>query len=340
MKYFFTLLTAIVLSFPTYSQIDPSSFEIKPSADLLNAGIVPPDGWHKEVVMPTLLNKDRVTSGSFYHNALAARPHTPMNGFAIVHLWVAKDGVVKLVGSDSENAFLKEVANDIGIVLNFEPATWQSHPLDVQVRARIDFDQSSRSFEITIEEPPFEAFPFVSLLQPRDLDPSLATLPDDMIIELDDDEVLIESIDELSPAPGSMTESDEDDAGIFAEEDVLISDIITLEEAPSFEEETTYPDPDVFYHADEYPQVLNLEEVRAKVQLPEVLASTGYTTTVPVRVLVSPTGEYVKHKMLVQRHPVAMKVVADHVSELEFRPARVNGEAIYYWTNVEFPMGE
>lgn len=344
MKQPLTFLTAFAFCFSAFSQIDTASFEVKPSSDLQNAGIQLEEGWHKDVVMPALTNQERVESGQYYSRALLENAGREMDGFSIVHLWVAKDGGVRLVGSDSQNERLKGISNDIALGLRFEPATWKGYPLDVQVRARIDFREASRSFSVTIENAPFEAFPFVSLIQPRDLDPTLAIpQPEEeyaIIIELDDDEMQITTIDELTEAPDLSTGTEgKDDGGFFSEGETEISTVITLEEAPAYEE-SELPDPTQFYHTDERPEPLNLEEVRAKVQLPQVLAATGYTTMVPVRVLVSPTGEYVKHKILVDRHPVAMKVVEDHVSELRFSPAILDGEPIFYWINVEFPMGE
>ena len=145
---------------------------IKPAPDLVNAGLELPEGWYHDVVFAEPLTIDKIESGPLYKNEWGREGE--LSGFAIAHLWVAKDGGVRLVASDSQSEVLKDIASTIGMIMRFKPATWNGHPFDSQVRIRIDFDRESETFDIEMEDPPFESFPFSELIQPRDLDPDLA----------------------------------------------------------------------------------------------------------------------------------------------------------------------
>lgn len=91
-----------------------------------------------------------------------------------------------------------------------------------------------------------------------------------------------------------------------------------------------------FIFADEEPRPTNLGEVRTAIGYPEMAIQQNIQGNVVIRVLVDTTGEYLDHSIIASAHPILGKAVEDHVGELIFSPAQVEGKKIRFWVNIPF----
>ncbi|MEL6592497.1 MAG: energy transducer TonB, partial [Bacteroidota bacterium] len=69
---------------------------------------------------------------------------------------------------------------------------------------------------------------------------------------------------------------------------------------------------------------------------PQIARDAGIEGNVVVRVLVDKRGNYDKHKIITQVHPILTKAVEEHISKLQFTPAIQGGKPIKFWVNIPF----
>ncbi|MEM6345038.1 MAG: energy transducer TonB [Bacteroidota bacterium] len=91
-----------------------------------------------------------------------------------------------------------------------------------------------------------------------------------------------------------------------------------------------------FIYAEKEPQVLNMGDVAAKIEYPQLARDAGIEGIVIVRVLVDEEGNYEKHKFIEKIHPILSDQVEAHVHELKFSPALQDGKPIKFWVNIPF----
>ncbi len=111
---------------------------------------------------------------------------------------------------------------------------------------------------------------------------------------------------------------------------------ILLSAVPSLLAQTEEPDINAFVFADEEPKPLNLGDVRQQIGYPEQAIEQNIQGNVVVRLLVDEEGQYIRHKIITSANPILRGAVEDHVAELQFSPARVDGKAIKFWINIPF----
>ncbi|MCB0854623.1 MAG: energy transducer TonB [Bacteroidetes bacterium] len=90
----------------------------------------------------------------------------------------------------------------------------------------------------------------------------------------------------------------------------------------------------VFVHKE--PVVTNYNVVRERIGYPELAREAGINGSVIVRVLVDESGQYQKHKIISQAHPILGRKCELYVSDLEFSPAKRDGRNVKFWVNVPF----
>ena len=90
----------------------------------------------------------------------------------------------------------------------------------------------------------------------------------------------------------------------------------------------------VFVHKE--PIVTNYTTVRERIGYPQLAKEAGINGSVIVRVLVNENGEYQKHKIISQAHPILGRKCETYISDLEFSPAIRDGRNVKFWTNVPF----
>ena len=95
-----------------------------------------------------------------------------------------------------------------------------------------------------------------------------------------------------------------------------------------------------FVDAEAYPT--NLEEIKKEIGYPIEALKARQEGKVMCRILVDKTGKYQEHKLTRRSHPILDKAVETHISNLDFKPAILNGEPTDYWLNVlfEFNLNE
>ncbi|TAE56001.1 MAG: energy transducer TonB [Bacteroidetes bacterium] len=147
--------------------------------------------------------------------------------------------------------------------------------------------------------------------------------------ELEDPEQTITEMEKLEEAPSIGLEDKEGaDEGFFTGEvgDGDIPEVIVDNE----------PEIDAFVFAEEEPKPVNLDDIKKLVGYPQIARDAGIQGTVVVRVLVDKKGNYGKHRIISQAHPVLAKAVEEHLAKLKFTPAIQGGKPIQFWVNIPF----
>lgn len=101
-------------------------------------------------------------------------------------------------------------------------------------------------------------------------------------------------------------------------------------------EADTEPDVNAFLFVSEEPQPLNMELVRRSIGYPEIAREAGIEGQLVVRVLVSESGNYVRHLMIKKVHPILAEAVEAYLPALQFTPAIQNNRPIKFWVNIPF----
>lgn len=96
------------------------------------------------------------------------------------------------------------------------------------------------------------------------------------------------------------------------------------------------PDASAFVYVDKEPEILNFPEVVRSIGYPEAAAKAGVEGNVIMRVLVDANGGYVRHEVVRGLHPALEAAVAEHLPDLRFRPASLEGKPLMYWMNIPF----
>lgn len=150
--------------------------------------------------------------------------------------------------------------------------------------------------------------------------------------ELDPEEdQTIAEIDELKEAPAIGLEDKEgDDTGLFAgdfeEGEGDVPEVI-VEQEPNIND---------FIFAEEEPKPVNMGDIQKLIGYPQIARDAGIEGNVVVRVLVDKAGNYNKHKIITQVHPILTKAVEEHIQKLKFTPAIQGGKPIKFWVNIPF----
>lgn len=148
--------------------------------------------------------------------------------------------------------------------------------------------------------------------------------------EIEDEDQTIAEVDELKEAPNIGLEDKEGaDEGFFDGEidaDGDVPEVIVEQE----------PEINAFIFAEEEPQPVNMDDIKKLIGYPQIARDAGIEGSVVVRVLVDKKGNYAKHRVINQVHPILEKAVTDHVNKLRFTPAIQGGKPIQFWVNIPF----
>ncbi|WP_339901417.1 energy transducer TonB [uncultured Cyclobacterium sp.] len=87
---------------------------------------------------------------------------------------------------------------------------------------------------------------------------------------------------------------------------------------------------------DEDPKPLNLGEIYQAIGYPSKAKEAGIEGSVVVRILVGQNGEYLKHKIVTNAHPLLSNSVDLEVKNLRFTPAMKAGQPVKVWINLPF----
>ena len=149
--------------------------------------------------------------------------------------------------------------------------------------------------------------------------------------ELDPEEdQTIAEVEELQEAPNiGLEDKDGADEGFFDGEIDAEGEIpeVIVEQEPAM---------DAFIFAEEEPAPVNMDDIKKLIGYPQIARDAGIEGNVVVRVLVDKKGNYGKHRIINQVHPILAKAVEEHVPKLKFTPAIQGGKPIQFWVNIPF----
>ena len=148
-------------------------------------------------------------------------------------------------------------------------------------------------------------------------------------IDPEEDQTIAE-IEELKEAPAIGLEDKEGaEEGFFDGEIDAEGDIpeVIVEQEPAI---------DAFIFAEEEPRPVNMDDIKKLIGYPQIARDAGIEGSVVVRVLVDKKGNYSKHKIINQVHPILAKAVEKHITRLKFTPAIQGGKPIQFWVNIPF----
>ncbi|MEZ4826844.1 MAG: TonB family protein [Bacteroidia bacterium] len=145
-----------------------------------------------------------------------------------------------------------------------------------------------------------------------------------------EDEVSIETIEALKEVPQVGVESQDGTDEVFftgeVADEIGVPDVIV-------EKEIGIED---FLVPDEEPQAVNLDDIKKLIGYPTMARDAGIQGMVVVRILVDKKGNYSKHKVIKDVHPILSSAVETHISKLRFTPAIQGKKPIQFWVNVPF----
>ncbi|MEZ4826989.1 MAG: energy transducer TonB [Bacteroidia bacterium] len=90
----------------------------------------------------------------------------------------------------------------------------------------------------------------------------------------------------------------------------------------------------IFVHKE--PVAVNYLEVREKIGYPKIAREANLEGTVTARVLVDGHGNYVRHEIISQPHPLLGQACEAGISSLRFAPAVRDGRPVMFWVNIPF----
>lgn len=163
----------------------------------------------------------------------------------------------------------------------------------------------------------------VLILNPRPLE-DIVKEPD--VVEMD-------SLNHTKAAIGTVNRDGADPDGTFNMEpgDGDVPDVLV-------EEPKTDNDPpiDVVIFGAEEPRAINMNDIRNLVGYPQIARDAGIEGMVVLRVLIDERGNYVRHKVIKQAHPILAEACEQKVNRLKFTPAIQGNRPIKFWVNVPF----
>jgi periplasmic protein TonB len=97
-----------------------------------------------------------------------------------------------------------------------------------------------------------------------------------------------------------------------------------------------FPPVDSFMVVDKEPQAVNLDELRDIIGYPPMAKEGGIEGKVTLRVLVDKHGNYVKHAILKDPHPILTRAVTGKIHLLKTTPGIQAGKPVPVWVNLPF----
>lgn len=104
-------------------------------------------------------------------------------------------------------------------------------------------------------------------------------------------------------------------------------------EAKPTTDEIGYKD---FVFLDKEPAPVNMEDVKRLIGYPPLAVEAEIEGKVVVRVQVSTDGQYLKHVVIADPHPILTNEVAKFLSKIQFTPGIQSGKPIKVWVTIPF----
>lgn len=150
-------------------------------------------------------------------------------------------------------------------------------------------------------------------------------------IDPEDEQTIVE-VSELKEAPNIGLENKEGD-----EEGFFTGELVELVEE-TVPEVIREPEPpvDAFVFAESEPAPINMDEVKILIGYPQIARDAGIHGNVVLRILVDKRGNYTRHKVINEVHPLLTEAIEKHIASLKFTPAIQAGKPIPFWVNIPF----
>lgn len=143
----------------------------------------------------------------------------------------------------------------------------------------------------------------------------------------------VDSLNRSKAAIGLVNRDGADPEGFFLNMDPGEADgPAILAEDPRDKE----PADSLFQLVTDEPRTINLDDIRKLIGYPQIARDAGIEGMVVLRVLIDERGNYVRHKIIKQAHPILAEACESKVNRLKFTPAIQGSRAIKFWVNVPF----
>lgn len=116
----------------------------------------------------------------------------------------------------------------------------------------------------------------------------------------------------------------------------LVGDAEGEGEGPVEIVEDKEPSADEFIAVEKEPAPVNMDEIKKRIGFPPAAREAGISGKVILRILVDKEGNYNKHVVVRQAHPMLTTEVLKHVKDLKFTPGIQAGKPIRVWVTIPF----
>lgn len=164
-----------------------------------------------------------------------------------------------------------------------------------------------------------------------------ATVPVPTPEELLKDDQLVAEIDALDSVALGTSNKDGDKNGDYVWTDLDTDPCMTcppaVTEVPKGDDDLK---PDDFILLEKEPQAVNLDELKGLIGYPPMAVEAEIQGRVTLRVMVDKMGNYVKHIVLKDPHPILTRAVTEKIHLLKMTPGIQAGKPIKVWVTLPF----
>ena len=96
------------------------------------------------------------------------------------------------------------------------------------------------------------------------------------------------------------------------------------------------PDPNEFVFLEKQPKAVNMDQLKKKIEYPQMARDAGISGRVVFRVLIDENGRYKRHKLMRSPHKWLTASCVKHINKLRFTPGIQAGKPIPVWVTVPF----
>lgn len=185
-------------------------------------------------------------------------------------------------------------------------------------------------------EPPVEKVPEIAAPTPPDVRTIAVRIPNPTPDDLLRDDATIADLSKLDSAAVGLVDHDGKPGDDLYPWDSIktcptcpVDDIVDLPEPVEVS-------PTTFVLLEKEPQAVNMDELKGLIGYPPMAKEAEIEGKVVMRVMISPTGDYVKHIVLKDPHPILTKAVEAKISHLKMTPGIQAGKPIKVWVTLPF----
>jgi protein TonB len=194
--------------------------------------------------------------------------------------------------------------------------------------------------EVELEPKPPKELEVPNIPQPQppsDVAVVNATVPVPKPEELLKEEQLVAEIDAMDSVALGTSNKDGDKTGDYVWPDIDTDPCPTCPPAVTVvPKEDDDLKPDTFILLEKEPQAVNLDELGKLIGYPEMAKEAEIQGRVTLRVMVDKMGNYVKHIVLKDPHPILTRAVTEKIHLLKMTPGIQAGKPIKVWVTLPF----